>query len=266
KSSSDLKKFRANKHLDNIKDNIDNAIKNALDSKVAQNEANQMGGVRGLGRNEIEISPITQNKSLPELRQELKDTLLPILNKDIINEQTQAIAQISNKGLKKMMSDKAILKSITNGFTKEEHFAIAKDIENLYRQAKHIATQDDLKGNDTNLKIHRYSNEVVINEKPAKVLITAKEYLENGKKIYSVELDKIASVKLNPSGKGLTEYPKSKDIDTATFDAPNGISNPTQNKLTKQEADELFSNFQQANKNYAQIKESLNDKFAKALT
>lgn len=265
KSSSDLKKFRANKHLDNIKDNIDNAIKNALDSKVAQNEANQMGGVRGLGRNEIEISPITQ-KSLPELRQELKDTLLPILNKDIINEQTQAIAQISNKGLKKMMSDKAILKSITNGFTKEEHFAIAKDIENLYKRAKHIATQDDLKGNDTNLKIHRYINEVVINEKPAKVLITAKEYLENGKKIYSVELDKIASVKLNPSGKGLTEYPKSKDIDTATFDAPNGILNPTQKTLTRQEADELFSNFQQANKNYAQIKESLNDKFAKALT
>ena len=30
KSSSDLKKFRANKHLDSIKDNIDNAIKNAL--------------------------------------------------------------------------------------------------------------------------------------------------------------------------------------------------------------------------------------------
>ncbi|WP_077389222.1 hypothetical protein [Helicobacter bilis] len=266
KSSSDLKKFRANKHLDSIKDNIDNAIKNALDSKVAQNEANQMGGVRGLGRNEIEISPITQNKSLPELRQELKDTLLPILNKDIINEQTQAIAQISNKGLKKMMSDKAILKSITNGFTKEEHFAIAKDIENLYKRAKHIATQDDLKGNDTNLKIHRYSNEVVINEKPAKVLITAKEYLENGKKIYSVELDKIASVKLNPSGKGLTEYPKSKDIDTTTFDAPNGIPNPTQKTLTRQEADELFSHFQQANKNYAQIKESLNDKFAKALT
>ncbi|AQQ58946.1 hypothetical protein XJ32_01210 [Helicobacter bilis] len=42
--------------------------------------------------------------------------------------------------------------------------------------------------------------------------------------------------------------------------------NPTQKTLTRQEADELFSNFQQANKNYAQIKESLNDKFAKALT
>ncbi|TLE07197.1 hypothetical protein LS78_010585, partial [Helicobacter bilis] len=42
--------------------------------------------------------------------------------------------------------------------------------------------------------------------------------------------------------------------------------NPTQKTLTRQEADELFSHFQQANKNYAQIKESLNDKFAKALT
>ena len=47
---------------------------------------------------------------------------------------------------------------------------------------------------------------------------------------------------------------------------PTPANNPTQNTLTRQEADELFSNFQQANKNYAQIKESLNDKFAKALT
>ena len=48
--------------------------------------------------------------------------------------------------------------------------------------------------------------------------------------------------------------------------SPELNTNPTQNTLTRQEADELFSNFQQANKNYAQIKESLNDKFAKALT
>ena len=47
---------------------------------------------------------------------------------------------------------------------------------------------------------------------------------------------------------------------------PTPTNNPTQKTLTRQEADELFSNFQQANKNYAQIKESLNDKFAKALT
>ena len=60
KSSSDLKKFRANKHLDNIKDNIDNAIKNALDSKVAQNEAH-------LGRN-IESKDV----SLSEVKTYLK--------------------------------------------------------------------------------------------------------------------------------------------------------------------------------------------------
>ncbi|WP_199770111.1 putative barnase/colicin E5 family endoribonuclease [Helicobacter bilis] len=109
KSSSDLKKFRANKHLDNIKDNIDNAIKSALDSKVAQNEAK--------------------------------------LNTNVSN--TQALDSV-------MLS------------------------------AKHET-----------------------------------------------------SLKQNTQGT---------------------------NTLTRQEADELFSNFQQANKNYAQIKESLNDKFAKALT
>ena len=94
KSSSDLKKFRANKHLDNIKDNIDNAIKNALDSKVAQNEANQMGGVQGLGRNEIEISPLTRqeadelfsnfqqaNKNYAQIKESLNDKFAKALTK-----------------------------------------------------------------------------------------------------------------------------------------------------------------------------------------
>ena len=39
KSSNDLKKFRANKHLYNIKDNIDHVVKAALDSKVVKSES-----------------------------------------------------------------------------------------------------------------------------------------------------------------------------------------------------------------------------------
>jgi hypothetical protein len=87
KSSSDLKKFRANKHLDNIKDNIDNAIKAALDSKVAQNEAH-------LGRNEIEISPLTRqeadelfsnfqqaNKNYAQIKESLNDKFAKALTK-----------------------------------------------------------------------------------------------------------------------------------------------------------------------------------------
>lgn len=87
KSSSDLKKFRANKHLDNMKDNIDNAIKNALDSKVAQNEAH-------LGRNEIEISPLTRqeadelfsnfqqaNKNYAQIKESLNDKFAKALTK-----------------------------------------------------------------------------------------------------------------------------------------------------------------------------------------
>ena len=87
KSSSDLKKFRANKHLDNIKDNIDNAIKAALDSKVAQNEAH-------LGRNEIEISPLTRqeadelfsnfqqaNKNYAQIKEFLNDKFAKALTK-----------------------------------------------------------------------------------------------------------------------------------------------------------------------------------------
>ena len=79
KSSSDLKKFRANKHLDSIKDNIDNAIKNALDSKVAQNEA-QLG--RNIESKDVSLSEVKTSlkQNTPNANALDKETAIKLLD------------------------------------------------------------------------------------------------------------------------------------------------------------------------------------------
>lgn len=53
----------------------------------------------------------------------------------------------------------------------------------------------DIKNNDKNVIIYRYNTPLIINNKEANALITAKEYLKNGKKIYTIELEELKSAK-----------------------------------------------------------------------
>ena len=111
KSSSDLKKFRANKHLDNIKDNIDNAIKNALDSKVAQNEAH-------LGRN-VESKDVMLSESETSLKQNT-----PNINTLTRQEADELFSnfQQANKNyaqIKEALNDK-FAKAMTKGMNKKD--------------------------------------------------------------------------------------------------------------------------------------------------
>ena len=111
KSSSDLKKFRANKHLDNIKDNIDNAIKNALDSKVAQNEAH-------LGRN-AESKDVMLSESETSLKQNT-----PNINTLTRQEADELFShfQQANKNyaqIKEALNDK-FAKAMTKGMNKKD--------------------------------------------------------------------------------------------------------------------------------------------------
>lgn len=60
-----------------------------------------------------------QQMNLKKLRIELATKLKPILNKDIINKNDGRIARISGVGIDKISSDKALNKSLLNGFTQE---------------------------------------------------------------------------------------------------------------------------------------------------
>jgi hypothetical protein len=76
-------------------------------------------------------------------------------------------------------------KSVNNGFTKEQHFAVVSDIDNLFRNSVKVLTHPD-KSKDPNVKaMHRFAASLFGNNI---AYITVKEATEQGKRIYTVEL------------------------------------------------------------------------------
>ena len=105
-------------------------------------------------------------------RAELLKILKPFLGK-LKNISTGIEANLSKKSLEKMTSAKSLEKSKNNGFTLDEHFELATKIKPLYESAILVAAA------------------ILKNGKKADVLITVKESLANGHRIYSIELDEI---------------------------------------------------------------------------
>ncbi|ENB4015397.1 hypothetical protein ABHN87_001799, partial [Campylobacter upsaliensis] len=168
----------------------------------------------------------TQKEQIYTQRQEIKNTLKAKINQAITNENTGEKAILTNKGISKMLSDKAIQKSINNGFSREEHLRAVEVVDELFKRAKKALSKIDEK--DKNLSIYRYNAPF----ENANALMTLKEYKQNGKRIYSLELESLEAAKFNPSGKDLAEQlSKSKDADTTTFHTP--IDNPDESIAQK---------------------------------
>lgn len=137
-------------------------------------------------------SSVLRGKAFKEntyiLREQTKEILNSLVGKNITNQNDGRIAQISRKNIAKMTSDKAIQKSVDNGFTPQEHFKAVQDIENLYQGAVFKETHKDFKGESDNVLIHRYSAKL----DNANAHITLKETLSGqyeGNKIYTIELE-----------------------------------------------------------------------------
>lgn len=164
---------------------------------------------------EVDSKQIQNSHNLHTLRENAKTTLTPLINKEITNINTQEVATLTNKGIRKMTSDKAVAKSVANGFSEAEHFKAVEQVTKLFEKATKATSYTD--PTDINLTIHRYNAPF----ENANALLTLKEYMQDGKRMYSLELENLDAIKFNPSGKDLMEQsPKSKDIDTANFNAP----------------------------------------------
>lgn len=147
--------------------------------------------------NLLEIKVNENNKSPYELRKNLKATLKPFINKPISNTNDGRIAILPSKNIGKIGSVEAVLKSKENGFSKSEHFAVAGQIIELYKNAKLKEIQPDLKHNKDDVLIPRYEVEFILNNAKAKALITLKETLTGqykGNRLYSLELQEITKL------------------------------------------------------------------------
>ena len=138
------------------------------------------------------ITPSSGKKKSNDIaRKEIKEVLASVKNKDLLNESTGMTARISIAGINKMTSGAAIKKTIENGFSGEDHFEAVKNIVELWRKAKFVAKHRDRNGS-ANLAINRFVAQGKTKDgKDYDALITVKETIENGRRIYSLELDKI---------------------------------------------------------------------------
>jgi hypothetical protein len=97
-------------------------------------------------------------------------------------------ARLSKASVGKLTSNTAVRKSIDNGFTREQHYAVVSDIDNLYRRALEVCSHSDKHGNP-DVIIHRLAAPLHFND--AVSYITVKESMHRGRKIYSAELIEI---------------------------------------------------------------------------
>lgn len=130
-------------------------------------------------------------KTNDEWRKEIKEHLSSLKDKDLSNDFTGIKARLSSEGIGKMTSGPAIKKSIDNGFSGDQHFETVKRIEELYKKAKLVKVHPDKNG-DKNVTMKRFVAQDKMNDgTPFDALITLKETVEHGHRIYSLELDEI---------------------------------------------------------------------------
>jgi hypothetical protein len=98
-------------------------------------------------------------------------------------------ALLTRTGIRKMMSEAAVNKSIENGFTAKQHFAVASDIENLFNKSFKVLKHSDKDGDANIVDIHRFATPLGMDD--AVAYITVKESTEHRKRIYSIENMKI---------------------------------------------------------------------------
>lgn len=140
----------------------------------------------------MEIITITTQgtQNIRELRSEAHKAIDSILNQKITNKNDGRVAQLSVNGRDKILSGEALKKSINNGFSKEEHFKASKHIKDLYENSILQKSHQDTKSKDIK-QTHRYLADTRINNKEAQVLLTIREVIEHGNRIYSLELQEI---------------------------------------------------------------------------
>lgn len=96
--------------------------------------------------------------------------------------------RFSQKSIDKLSCDKAINKSVLNGFSTKEHFEAASKIKELVENVENFKKYPDRKGDDNVESIYRGNVPIQLSTRKGMAYITIKEYKITGKLVYSVEL------------------------------------------------------------------------------
>ncbi|MDL0081048.1 LPD23 domain-containing protein [Helicobacter zhangjianzhongii] len=131
-------------------------------------------------------------KGIAELRKDLKQALEPYKSTPITNKETGLQGVVTDTERNKISSKKAVDKSIANGFTRDEHFAAAQDLKNLFENATKAQSHNDYKQRENIAQVHRFVKDLYINDKQAQAKITLFEKIEGKNRIYTLELESLS--------------------------------------------------------------------------
>ncbi|WDL72493.1 hypothetical protein [Helicobacter winghamensis] len=143
----------------------------------------------------VEIA-IPKEKDFKTLKQKSEAYLNSLKDIAITNKETGLQATIARKGTKEIISN--VKKSVANGFSFNEHFAVANNLKEVFENANFAKKLSDTKHSDPRVSIYRFNSAIILNGREANALITLKEYLENGKRLYALELEELSKAKFIP--------------------------------------------------------------------
>jgi hypothetical protein len=121
-------------------------------------------------------------------RAKAKDSIDALLGKELDNDATEVRALINVVHRNKLVSAKAVGKSIANGFSASQHFAVVAHIGSAWKHASLAETRADRNGDPNIATIKRFVAPILLDGKPESAFITVKESREHGNRIYSLEL------------------------------------------------------------------------------
>lgn len=122
-------------------------------------------------------------------RAELKDKLQTYIKQGFIKNKDIEKANISQKSIDKMGCDKALNKSLVNGFSVDEHYDAAERLGELFPTTDLKRTDPD-RNNDPNVRdMKRFRKDFITCEgKKASAWITVKDSAQHGNKLYTIEV------------------------------------------------------------------------------
>ncbi len=139
----------------------------------------------------------------PYPTERLDGELKRISGRRMTNDATGMVAVVNSVQRRKIESNAAVRKSESNGFTRDEHNAVASLIEPLWRCAEPASSHPDGNG-APGVSIHRFVSLAYLGEREVFPYLTLKQLNQDDSRIYSVELEKIETLEGTLKDRGLS--------------------------------------------------------------
>lgn len=141
---------------------------------------------------EHEFKP-SETRKIHYLAKITKDLLKPYVGTMFHNKNVPGIddfkSPFSMNSIQKLTSDKAVTKTVVNGFSIEEHFEAAQNIKEIFENSDYVGTFSDDKHIENVIDIKRFQKKINLSTgKKAYAYITIKNTVQQSDKLYSVEL------------------------------------------------------------------------------